>query len=164
MQERVARLWREFLLPFLQIPTKWLKASSRLVEAPSSAHSSLAPGTEVETPYGEGTVSMFRASDRVYVIDLPFGVAYVQPCDVLTETREEYPISIPVSDDPSLAVPVPEDAPLPPEWSVFYGNENAYIFFRLLHLLYERLHNAKEACDKVHMCCSQDRMKELSSV
>ena len=47
-------------------------------------HQPIAPGTNVSTLYGEGSIAKYCRLDKVYIVSLPFGAtAYLRPNAVL---------------------------------------------------------------------------------
>lgn len=89
-KERLAALWRDLLRVFFNLPAHYLYAQADAVTAAAvaaTAESRLdiidpkeawAKGTKVITTYGSGVVMDYRASDGMYVVQLPFGISYMR--------------------------------------------------------------------------------------
>lgn len=102
-------------------------------------HHPLPAGAFVSTLYGEGKITEFRKSDQIYKVKLSFGaVGYLRPTTVLCSM-------LPVENSASTRQLRTEDkTKLPrPNDQLAFGTQNLFLFFRLHHLLIQRLNVAK---------------------
>jgi C-terminal domain of Sin3a protein len=120
-------------------------------------HHPLPPGSRVCTIFGEGKVVTFRRSDKLYVVNLPFGSAYVQPsavlCSVMAVEKSEYTTQLRAEDRSKLERPTDMLA---------IGTQSLYLFFRLHQILIRRLNIAKKVAysiaDDVTLCTLVEQM------
>jgi len=124
---------------------------------PGSIEESFPAGTRVMTPFGLGVIStQYDMKKEVYEVQLDWGTAFVHPDEVQLETSFD-------SSTTSIAKPsallsekeskegkeAPDDKGKDDEDGiVYYGPASAYVFFRLYHVLYERLQRAKLFCQR----------------
>ena len=102
-------------------------------------HHPLPAGATVSTLFGEGQVIKCRRSDDTYIIKLPFGTAYLRPsavlCSILPAEKTAYTSQLRAEDRTKLERP---------DDMLAIGTQSLYLFFRLHHILVNRLGIAKE--------------------
>jgi paired amphipathic helix protein Sin3a len=102
-------------------------------------HHPLPAGATVSTLYGEGRIISCRREDDTYLVQLPFGKAYLRPsavlCSILAAEKSAYTTQLRADDrsklersDDMLAI----------------GTQSLYLFFRLHQILVRRLGIAKQ--------------------
>jgi paired amphipathic helix protein Sin3a len=100
----------------------------------------LPSGAHVSTLYGEGTILQFRRSENMYVVKLNFGgTGYIRPttvlCSVLPVEKSAYTRELRINDRTKLARAGDQ---------LVFGTQSLYLFFRLHHILVQRLNTAKK--------------------
>ena len=147
-KERLATLWKSSLLPFLSLPEDWLTSKPETTPEPTSKEEVLKAGTEVKTSFGDGSIEKYLEDDGTYKVRLFYGYAFLHPKHIQVPEKDVYPPTVCMSDDRKYLEKDQVDA-LASEHSVLlYDTQAAYVFFRLYHILYLRLLEAKRLCAK----------------
>ncbi|KAF0699793.1 Aste57867_9634 [Aphanomyces stellatus] len=138
-KEKVSKIWTQYFFPFFQLDEAWLKRKPvrASVSVDATMGSSLLPGTEVLTDFGEGVVKHVDATRGVATVQLVIGVAYLQIDSITIQEAADFPPNVVVSDDPDVSPA-----------SRCFGSEAFYVFVRLYQVLYSRLEQARELCEK----------------
>jgi paired amphipathic helix protein Sin3a len=110
-------------------------SSSDSLESSLLEHQPIPIGAHLSTLYGEGTLVEYRRLDRIYVVTLSFGAtAYLRPnavlCSVLHPERSSITEELRAKDREYLACP---------DDKLCFGPQSLYLFFRLHHILVQRL-------------------------
>ncbi|RHY64123.1 hypothetical protein DYB34_006257, partial [Aphanomyces astaci] len=98
----------------------------------ASKSKSLVPGTEVVSDFGEGVVKAVDTNRGIATVQLPVGIAYIHVESLTIQEAADFPPNVVVSDDRDSG----------------FFSEAAYVFVRLYHVLYSRLEQARELCEK----------------
>ncbi|RHZ02813.1 hypothetical protein DYB26_011645, partial [Aphanomyces astaci] len=102
------------------------------VSVAASKSKSLVPGTEVVSDFGEGVVKAVDTNRGIATVQLPVGIAYIHVESLTIQEAADFPPNVVVSDDRDSG----------------FFSEAAYVFVRLYHVLYSRLEQARELCEK----------------
>jgi len=107
-------------------------------------HHPLPPGSHVSTIYGEGKVTSFNRAAKVYLVELPFGKAYLHPsavlCSIMAVEKSEYTSQLRAEDRTKLERPTD---------LLVIGTQSLYLFFRLHQILIRRLNIAKKVAHSI---------------
>lgn len=119
-------------------------------------HHPLPAGAHVSTTYGEGRILSFRASQKIYAVELSFGaVGYLRPatvlCSILPVEKSAYTRQLRAEDRTKLARQNDHLA---------FGTQSLYLFFRLHLILVHRLNVAKRLAYSVGDDSSMQTMVE----
>lgn len=100
-------------------------------------------GTIVSTTYGEGTIKNFRKADSIYEVEFKGGIGYIRPDSILSTV-------FPVAKSTMTEQLRPGDnEEIDVDRNKFIvGTQSLYLFFRLHHILVQRLATAKELAYK----------------
>jgi len=102
-------------------------------------HHPLPAGATVATLYGDGRIIKCRRSDNTYMVQLPFGTAYLRPsavvCSIIPAEKSAFTSQLRAADHTKLARPGDMLA---------VGTQSLYLFFRLHQILVRRLGIAKK--------------------
>ena len=102
-------------------------------------HHPLPAGATVSTLYGDGRIIECRRKDDTYVVQLPFGKAFLRPsavlCSILPAEKSAYTSHLRADDRTKLERPGDMLA---------IGTQSLYLFFRLHQILVRRLGIARE--------------------
>ena len=102
-------------------------------------HHPLPAGSAVSTLYGDGRIIECRRADNMYVVQLPFGKAFLRPsavlCSVIPAEKSAYTTQLRADDETAL-----ERA----DDMLAIGTQSLYLFFRLHEILVDRLGMAKK--------------------
>lgn len=143
---RIAKLWKQYLLPFLNLPDDWLMVKPEWKKLVNTSASVLESGTEVLTPYGLGTVESYRDHDRSYFVTLAFGHGYFQPDALQVKENNEFPPNLCASDDTKYCQVEQKDKLSSEHVRLCYDGQAFYLFLRLYQVLYHRLSEARNLC------------------
>ncbi len=102
-------------------------------------HHPLPAGATVSTLYGDGQIIKCRRSDDTYVVQLPFGIAFLRPsavlCSIIPAEKSAYTSQLCADDHTKLERPSDMLA---------VGTQSLYLFFRLHQILVRRLGIARD--------------------
>lgn len=102
-------------------------------------HHPLPAGATVSTLYGDGIIIECRRDENTYVVQLPFGKAFLRPsavlCSIIPAEKSSYTTQLRADDRSKLERPGDMLA---------IGTQSLYLFFRLHQIFVERLGVAKE--------------------
>ena len=105
---------------------------------------SLPVGCGVSTLYGEGVVLEYRASKRLYVVELPFGTAYLRPSTILSSLlpaeKSNYTDQLRAEDRSRLVRPTDQ---------LCIGTQSLFLVFRLHQIVVRRLTIAMSLAHRV---------------
>ncbi|OQR83049.1 paired amphipathic helix protein Sin3 [Achlya hypogyna] len=135
-KEKVSKLWHAFFCPFFALDEAWLQRKPVLANVTVDQATGVRAGTEVVTDFGEGVVQAFDTARGIATVQLAIGTAYVHSDALSMQEAADFPPNLVVADEAAGAA------------AVFYGNDTAYVFLRLYHLLHSRLEQARELCEK----------------
>jgi len=117
------------------------------------------PGSKVSTIYGEGTIVKYRKLDKLFVITLDFGTAYLRPnallCTIMSIERSSLTNQLRQSDN---------EPPVRNGDMLMLGPQSLYIFFRLHQVLIRRLNIARSLSYSVDKDSSLNTVVEKLSV
>lgn len=147
----VARLWAEVIVPTFNYPTHWIL--NELVgfshESKSFSIVKFGVGQVVVTAFGTGEIiSIVEASQHAgmrYKIALPFGIGFIRPEAILHIAPGVG--NFVRSNNRMQATEISgkdRGARLDPKFSLLFGNQQAYAFFRCYCLLVEILADSKK--------------------
>ncbi|KAF0722171.1 hypothetical protein Ae201684_018650 [Aphanomyces euteiches] len=137
-KEKVSKIWTQFFFNFFQLDEAWLKRKPARTSVSADASSTpLLPGVEVMTDFGEGVVKHMDTTRGVATVQLAIGVAYLQADAITIQEAADFPPNVVVADEPDCA-PV----------SRGFFSEATYVFVRLYQVLYSRLEQARDLCEK----------------
>ncbi|RHZ13146.1 hypothetical protein DYB31_008636 [Aphanomyces astaci] len=133
-KDKISKIWTQFFFPFFQLDESWLKRKPvrSTVSVAASKSKSLVPGTEVVSDFGEGVVKAVDTNRGIATVQLPVGIAYIHVESLTIQEAADFPPNVVVSDDRDSG----------------FFSEAAYVFVRLYHVLYSRLEQARELCEK----------------
>ncbi|OQR96732.1 paired amphipathic helix protein Sin3 [Thraustotheca clavata] len=137
-KEKVSKLWHTFFCPFFHLDEAWLQRKPVLASVNVDQSTGVRPGTEVSTDFGEGVVQAFDSERGIATVQLVIGTAYIHSDSLSVQEAADFPPNLVIADDTQAMG----------EGSVFYGNDTAYVFLKLYHLLHSRLEQARELCEK----------------
>jgi len=102
-------------------------------------HHPLPAGAAVSTLYGDGRIIESRRADNTYLVQLPFGRAFLRPsavlCSIIPAEKSGFTSKLRAADRSKLDRP---------DDMLAIGTQSLYLFFRLHQILVRRLGIAKE--------------------